>query len=65
VADIKRYGEGELDGDYYLVRESSGSIGGLDRVVSFYIDGLGRTSRVAVGKLGALTPEQIAERRFP
>lgn len=65
MTDIKRYGEGELDGDYYWVREFTGSFdgtrNGTECVASIYIDGLGKTSRVAVAKPGTWTPEEIAE----
>jgi hypothetical protein len=64
LADIKRYGdEGHLvPGDYYLTREPMGPIGsGTERAVTLYIDGLGKTQRVAIARPGAWTPEEIAK----
>lgn len=59
MADIGRYGDGGLDGDYYWIRE--GAQFGADQAVQVYIDRLGKASRVAVAKPGAWTEEQIAE----
>jgi hypothetical protein len=59
ATDIKRYGDGELDGDYYWVKEPTGW-GGF-RVASLYIDGLGKTSRVAVAAQGTWSPEDVDE----
>jgi hypothetical protein len=63
VADIKRYGdEGHLvPGDYYLIRESRGSLGTGERAVHIFIDGLGKTEQVAVARPDTFTPEEIAQ----
>ena len=59
MSDIARYGAGDLQGGYYFVRENAG-MGGAEYAVTYFIDGLGETKKVATGR-ERWTREEIAQ----
>lgn len=62
MSEFQRYGQAELGGAYYLVREVVSAFGTrpLEGVSTFYIDGLGNIERVASAASGSWKPEDIA-----
>jgi hypothetical protein len=62
---MQHYGEGgALGGDYYETREAPLQVeakAGGERMAVIFVDGMGKSTRVAVGVPGARTPEEIAQ----